>query len=206
MAIQVLVPLKRLGMAKQRLGPQVSPASRRRLMIWMLTHVITAALESQVGPVAIASSEPAALDLADRLGVTVLPDADLPWNRGLLHALRSLPQLPSTVLFLSGDLPLITAADILALVAEAPSPGVAIARAHDWGTNALLISPADAIVPMFGRNRSSSAHWEQAAALRVPARIVDIEGLALDVDTVGDLRRFRAVRAARRRDPCSDRG
>jgi 2-phospho-L-lactate guanylyltransferase (CobY/MobA/RfbA family) len=41
---------------------------------------------------------------------------------------------------------------------------------------------------MFGTPRSSEAHRDAAAALGLPTRIVDIAGLALDVDTVEDAR------------------
>jgi 2-phospho-L-lactate/phosphoenolpyruvate guanylyltransferase len=194
--IQVLIPLKALATSKQRLSPAVSAPSRRRLMLHMLCRAAEAARTSGVGPVALATSDPKASDLAATLGVDVVSDGALAWNEGLLHALRSIQPPPAAVLYLSGDLPLVTAADIIDFVAAAPSPGVAIARARDGGTNALLVRPALVLVPMFGQQPSAIAHARQAAERGIAARILDVPGLALDVDTVDDL---RAVRVARGR-------
>jgi 2-phospho-L-lactate guanylyltransferase (CobY/MobA/RfbA family) len=105
-------------------------------------------------------------------------------------------------MYLSGDLPLVTASDIAGFAAAAPSPGVAIARARDGGTNALLVRPAEALTPMFGQQPSASGHARRAEALGLRAVILDITGLALDVDTVVDLRAAQWARAqARQKGP-----
>jgi 2-phospho-L-lactate guanylyltransferase len=199
MNIQVLIPLKTLAMAKQRLSPDVSVQSRRRLMLHMLRRTVEAARDAEVGPVALATSEPTAGQLAAALGVDLVSDGCLDWNDGLLHALRSIRPLPASVLYLSADLPLVSADDILHFIDAAPDPGVAIARAHDGGTNALLIRPAEVLIPMFGHQPSASAHARQAADRGIAARTLDIPGLALDVDTLDDLRATRLARPDRRR-------
>ena len=84
--IQVLIPLKALATSKQRLSPAVSAPSRRRLMLHMLGRTADAARTSGVGPVALATSDPQARDLAASLGVDLVSDGDLAWNEGLLHA------------------------------------------------------------------------------------------------------------------------
>jgi 2-phospho-L-lactate guanylyltransferase len=187
-AVQTIIGLKRLDIAKQRLIPHLLPIDRRRLMISMLEAVVAVAQSAGLGPVALATSEPTAPGLARKLGVTLLSDADLPWNDGLAHALASLTPRPARVLYLAGDIPLVTAAELLAFVAAAPTPGVAIARARDAGTNALLVTPSDAMRPMFGAPRSSEVHAAAADAANLPFRVLDIAGLALDVDTIEDAR------------------
>ena len=157
-------------------------------MISMLEAVVAVAQSAGLGPVALATSEPTAPGLARKLGVTLLSDADLPWNDGLAHALASLTPRPARVLYLAGDIPLVTAAELLAFVAAAPTPGVAIARARDAGTNALLVTPSDAMRPTFGAPRSSEVHAAAAGAANLPFRVLDIAGLALDVDTIEDAR------------------
>jgi 2-phospho-L-lactate/phosphoenolpyruvate guanylyltransferase len=188
MSIQILIGLKLLSSAKQRLMPQLSLAERRSMMITMLTTVAAAARASRLGPVALATSEPDAPSLADALQVDVVSDGGLPWNEGLVHALRGIGEIPPAVLYLAGDLPLLQPQDLLALVAAAPARGVAVARARDRGSNALLVRPSHAFTPMFGSPRSSEVHHASAAALGLECRIVDIPGLALDVDTVEDAR------------------
>ena len=87
----------------------------------------------------------------------------------------------------SADLPLLTASDVLALVEATPARGIAIARALDGGTNALSMRPAKLVTTQFGVQESASVH----AALGVPSIIVDLPGLAFDIDTPADLRRLR---------------
>lgn len=188
MSIQILIGLKQLSAAKQRLMPQLSLAERRTMMISMLTTVAAAARLSQLGPVALATTEPAAPSLASALHVDVLSDGGLPWNEGLVHALDGIPGTTAAVLYLAGDLPLLQAHELLAFVAAGPASGVAVARARDGGSNALLVRPAHAFTPMFGRPHSSAVHHASATALGLPCRIVDIPGLALDVDTIDDAR------------------
>lgn len=198
MNTQVLIPLKTLALAKQRLSPDVSVPSRRRLMLHMLRRTVEAAAAAGIGPVALATSEPAGVELAAALGIDLVSDGGLAWNEGLLLALRSIGPTPAAVLYLSADLPLVSAADILELVDAVPHPGVAIARARDGGTNALLVRPAEALTPMFGHQPSAAAHERQAADRGIAARILDIPGLALDVDTLDDLRAARLARYAKR--------
>jgi 2-phospho-L-lactate guanylyltransferase len=186
MSVQILIGLKPLSSAKQRLMPHLSPADRRTLMSTMLTTVMTAARASQLGPVALATSEPEAPGLASSLGVAVVSDGGLPWNDGLVHARDQVINGSSSVLYLAGDLPLLRAADLLAFRDAAPSPGVVVARARDLGTNALLVTPARAFTPMFGQPRSSEVHRVSATRLGLPCRVIDIAGLALDVDTIED--------------------
>ncbi len=186
MAVQTLIGLKRLTAAKQRLMPQVSPVERRQLMLAMLTTVVGAALDAGLGPVALATSEPTAPALGWQLGVAVISDAALPWNEGLVHALRSINPRPAAVMQLAADLPLLTTAELRGFAAAAPSRGVCVARARDGGTNALLVAPSDSLRPSFGRPRSSAVHEQAARDLGLACAIVDLPGLALDVDTVVD--------------------
>jgi len=187
--IQILIPLKRLATVKQRLAPAATAAERERLMLSMLEHVAGAALTSGEGPVSLASSEPRAGALAASLGVGLVTDGGLPWNEGLVHAreLVGADALVGGVLFLAGDLPLLEPGDVSDLVAAAPARGVAIGRAHDGGTNALVVRPADALDPSFGAPQSAAVHSRLAAAAGLEAVIVDRPGLALDVDTPDDV-------------------
>ena len=186
--MQTIIGLKRLAITKQRLIPHLSQAERGALMLGMLETVVTAAHGAALGPVALATSEPTAAALAAQLDVAVLSDGDLPWNDGLVYALSSLVTSPDAVLYLAGDLPLVTAAELCQFVAAAPARGVCVARARDAGTNALLVTPCDALRPAFGAPRSSEVHEAAARAAGLPCRIVDIPGLALDVDTIDDAR------------------
>ncbi|MDX6524001.1 MAG: Guanylyl transferase CofC like, partial [Gaiellales bacterium] len=60
MGLQIVIPLKHLDDAKRRLHPEIGSEQRRTLMLSMLGHVATEALAADLGPVALASSEPRA--------------------------------------------------------------------------------------------------------------------------------------------------
>lgn len=186
-SIQTLIGLKRLSVAKQRLMPELSPLQRRDLMLAMLSHVTAVARAAELGPVALATSDPGADALARSLGVATISDGGLPWNEGLVHALH-LVEEPAAVLYLAGDLPLLTASEVRALADSAPRRGVVVARARDLGTNALLVTPPDVLAPMFGHLRSSEAHQAASRDRGLVCVVVDIPGLALDVDTIADAR------------------
>jgi 2-phospho-L-lactate guanylyltransferase len=187
-ALQTIIGLKRLDIAKQRLMPELSPTGRRQLMLSMLRSVVAAARDADLGPLALATSEPTAPVLAAELDVALLSDGDLPWNDGLVHAVASLLVRPDRVLYLAGDVPLVTGAELRQFVAVAPARGVCVARARDGGTNALLVTPFDALRPAFGAPRSSEVHEAAARAKGLPCHVVDIPGLAFDVDTLDDAR------------------
>ena len=161
------------------------------MMLAMLAHVAAEAAASGVGPVALASSEPRAPIIAAEHGIGLLDDGGLPWNEGLVHALGLLPAPPEAVLYLAGDLPLVTAEEIRELAAAVPARGVAIGRAHDGGTNALGLRPPDAVVPSFGSRQSARVHADLAERAGVDVVVVDLPGIALDVDTPADAERAR---------------
>jgi 2-phospho-L-lactate guanylyltransferase len=73
---------------------------------------------------------------------------------------------------------------------------MAIARALDGGTNAVSMRPPGAVMTHFGESQSAAVHAQTTAAAGLAARIVDIPGLAFDVDTPADLAELRE--AARR--------
>ena len=189
MTTAVLIGLKHLDEAKTRLAPELSSEERRALMRRMLTTVVAAATEAQLGTVTLVSSDPGAAGLAAQLGIGHQDDGALAWNLGLVHALGALDPQPGSVLYLAGDLPLVTAAELVALRDAVPARGVAVARAHDGGTNALWVTPAGALEPSFGEPGSAQVHLQRASKAGLEAVLVDLPGLALDVDTPQDARR-----------------
>jgi 2-phospho-L-lactate/phosphoenolpyruvate guanylyltransferase len=196
METDVLIPLKRLDAAKTRLGPALTNAERGRLMAGMLAGVARAAVRAGAGRVALASSDPAAPELARRLGVECVSDGGLPWNEGLVHARSLLDRPAAAVLYLAGDLPLVDAADVAALVEAGGEATAVIGRAHDRGTNALWVCPAAALVPAFGAAGSAAVHAALARRHGLATVVLDRPGLARDVDTAADLAAVRRLAAA----------
>ena len=196
METDVLIPLKRLDAAKTRLAPALTNDERGRLMAGMLAGVARAAVRTGAGRVALASSDPLAPDLARRLGVECVSDGGLPWNEGLVHARSLLARPADAVLYLAGDLPLIEAADVAALVEAGAERTAVIGRAHDGGTNALWVCPAGAFAPAFGAAGSAAVHTRRARAPGLAVVMLDRPGLARAVDTPADLAAARRLAAA----------
>jgi 2-phospho-L-lactate guanylyltransferase len=185
-AAHVLVPLKRLDDAKSRLAAVLEPAERAALMLELLQGVLAAVKEADVGPITVVSSESLTQN-----GVARFDDRGLAWNDALAAAMRELVTEPIAAV-VSADLPRIGAEDVRALVAATPDRGMAIARARDGGTNAVSMRPAGAVRTHFGEPRSAVVHAQVTAAAGLAARIVDLPGLAFDVDTPDDLGELRA--------------
>src|SRR5581483_11603685 len=157
------------------------------LMLDLLHASIAAAEEADVGPVTVVSSEPVEIE------VPRFDDRGLAWHDALAAAMREVGEPIATVV--SADLPRVSADDIRALVAATPDRGMAIARALDGGTNAVSMRPAGAVMTHFGEPQSAAVHAHATAAAGLAARIIDVPGLAFDVDTPADLEELHASHA-----------
>jgi len=177
--VHILVPLKRFGVAKSRLSSALPAEGRAELMHELLNRVLAAIAEAGFERVTIVTGE--------RIGgVDVWDDRGLPWNDALAAAIDEVV-VEEVVAIVSADLPLLRASEVLALVEATPARGIAIARALDGGTNAVSMRPPTLVRTQFGVPKSASVH----AALGVPFVVVDLPGLAFDVDTPADLQRLR---------------
>jgi 2-phospho-L-lactate guanylyltransferase len=186
--VDALVPLKRLGEAKSRLRHSLTPTQRVELMRLLLEHAIAQVRDTpQVDRVILVSSEPDAAEIAAGLDVEHFDDRGLAWNDALAAAMGEAVR-SAQVLILSADLPLVRSEDVQAFIAAAPQPGVAIARARDAGTNGLVMSPPGAAATCFGATGSAAQHAALATAAGLASAIVDIPGLALDLDVDDDVR------------------
>ena len=100
----------------------------------------------------------------------------------------------ASMLTLPGDIPLVTAGEIAELIAaHQPAPSFTIAPSHDeQGSNAVLLSPPDAVTLRFGDD-SFFPHLAAAEARGIRPTIVRLPGIALDIDNPADLARFAAL-------------
>ena len=188
MDIHVLVPLKRLHAEKSRLADMLPAPARADLMRAMVGDVLETV--RGLGAVTLVSSDPAAPAIAREHGAGWFDDRGRAWNDALADAMRQAVGAPLAVV-VSGDIPLVTAGEVEALAGATPPRGVAVARALDGGTNALAMRPPAALRTCFGVPQSAAAHVTLARAAGLPAAIVELPGLALDLDTADDVDRFR---------------
>jgi 2-phospho-L-lactate guanylyltransferase len=190
-----IVPVKRLGLAKQRLAGRLEPAARRLLATAMLADVLAALGETAgIDGILVVSRDREAAGLARRHGAKTLDRAG---DRSLGTALEiglaaANASGAQRALVLAADCPLLDPSELAVALVEARRATVAVtafADRHGAGTNALLLAPPGAIVPAFGPG-SLARHLGAAASAEVTAREARLPSLALDVDTPADLDRL----------------
>lgn len=199
-----IVPVKRFGAAKQRLGDALAPRARAELAAAMLTDVLAAiARSAAIERALVVSGEPRAAAIATEYRTELLADPDDSGHSAAAAAGVAVAAGHGAVAvaLLPGDCPLLDPGELDAALATLDPPAVGVVPdRHGTGTNALLLAPPDAIDPAFGAG-SHERHLSLARAAGVPARTVELPSLALDLDTVGDLEALRAV-AARSPSAC----
>jgi 2-phospho-L-lactate guanylyltransferase len=188
-----ILPVKRLGAAKQRLSGAVGADERAALAAAMLADVL-AALEraSTVGVIVLVSGDPAAAAHADPArGIELVHDeGDQGQSRAALAGMARAVELGcDTALLVPGDCPLIDPAEIDQLVAEVQGrvqDVLVVPDRHGAGTNALALDPAGPFEPQFGPG-SLERHVRQAELTGLRCAVREAGSLALDLDTPDDL-------------------
>ena len=177
-----LVPLKALAEAKGRLAPEVGPLQRRLLAIAMFEDVIAAlqAVPALAAPVVV-SPDREVWRRADAMGCRVVEEP--PGAGDLNAALGAAAKVVNgeALLVVAADLPLASAAGLERVLA-AEAPVAVVPSADGGGTNVLAWRDPASFAPSFGP-ASAARHLAVPGAVRV-----DDPGLALDVDTMEDLR------------------
>lgn len=187
----ILVPVKNIDGAKQRLAAVLTREQRTELARAMLKDVCHALTEiPSHPPVALVTSDPYASRLARQCGFEVIHDGE---NLGETEAIEMATAEAEKrgaefALVIPGDVPLITAAEVSAVLAAAPANGtVLVAAADGHGTNAILRAPCSLFPCRFG-NDSFLPHRAAARATGKPLIILaELPGIALDVDRPEDL-------------------
>lgn len=206
MRATAIVPVKRFDRAKSRLSGSAFDAHRPVLAEAMLADVLLGIEESRlVDRIVVVSGEPDAVEIAVRYGADHLDDPDDAGHNeaAVIGIADAIERGAECVALLPGDCPLLDAVE-LDRELDAQAPGVAVVPDHHGdGTNGLILSPPDVIVPSFGPG-SRERHLQLAKEAGVRCRIATIPSLALDLDTADDLGKLRAaLRADRARGPAT---
>jgi 2-phospho-L-lactate/phosphoenolpyruvate guanylyltransferase len=192
-----VLPVKNLEDAKQRLAGVLAPGERRALFAAMVEDVLGALAASRgLAGILVVTRDPLARRLADRYGARVLLDADSCGHTAAttLGAQALAGEGAAGMVQLPADLPLLRPEDVAAvLAAHREAPAVTLAPSRDGrGSNAVACSPPDVLPLRFGDD-SFVPHLQAARRLGIEPQVVSRPGLALDVDTPGDLAAFLAT-------------
>jgi 2-phospho-L-lactate/phosphoenolpyruvate guanylyltransferase len=195
----ILVPVKNLSNAKQRLSPVLGQAGRTELAQAMLADVVEEIAAYAREDVALVTTDEFALELAGGYGFGVMRDENVSETAAieLATTVCEFQGTPST-LVLPGDIPLVSAAEIRAIYENAPDIGsVLVPSADKRGTNAVLRRPASLFRLRFGYD-SFVPHLAAAIATDRSCVVLSLAGIALDVDTPEDLRALAQARGEKR--------
>ena len=194
-----LVPIRGLETAKTRLGEDLDPEERVELVTRLLRQTLIATRDARlVEGTIVVTMDPAAAGIAKELRAVGLVER-APGLNEAIEAARSvaIARGATAILVLPADLPSVAAESVDDLAARASRAATAsegdsgaavvalVPDRHGQGTNALVVSPPDAISPAFG-GRSRETH--ERAAIAAGAHYVELDGpLSLDLDTPADL-------------------
>ena len=211
MSTIAILPVKSFGAAKQRLAGALGAGSRQALAQAMFADVL-ASLRRVPGidSVAVVTADRVAESAALGERVHVLRDTEQGGQSvaAMIGIQYAQARGFGRVLLVPGDTPLLEPGEVAGLLRRGHDEGfgaVVVPDRHGEGTNALLLSPPDAIQPAFGPG-SCERHMASAQAAGVACAVERVPTLALDVDTGDDLELLAATLEGRRGHAPSTRG
>jgi 2-phospho-L-lactate/phosphoenolpyruvate guanylyltransferase len=185
----ILVPVKNLRSAKQRLASLLDSAARTELAQAMLSDVLGAISDFAGDDVSLVTSDPIAVDLARHHGFDIIrDDSNVSESDAIEMATDACAcRGVETTLVLPGDTPLVEADDVRAIYDNAPSRGSVLVPSRDKrGSNAVLRRPAGLFSLRFG-NDSFMPHLAAAIATDTSCVVLALPRIGLDIDTPEDL-------------------
>ncbi len=196
----ILVPVKNLAEAKQRLSSVLTAEERFALAQAMCEDVLQALAHWQSRPtVAVVTNDLFARDLAAQFNFEVIADD----NSGETSAIEMATAVcrglgAESTLVIPADIPLIDSAELQKIVDNAPAGGaVLVPDAAGRGTNAAWRAPGDLFPLRFG-NDSFLPHLAAAKVTGLPCVVLKLPGIARDIDRPEDLRELASISGERR--------
>jgi 2-phospho-L-lactate guanylyltransferase len=189
----ILVPVKDMSTAKQRLASVLTQEQRTTLARTMLQDICAALAQVKPRPaIALVTNDPFATGLARHYGFQIIADDD---NLGESEAIamatvEAEKRGAKFTMVLPGDIPLLRASEVEAVLAAMPVEGSVLVPAGDArGTNAVLRRPC-ALFPLRFGNDSFLPHLAAARTTGRTSVVLDnagLPGIALDIDRPPDL-------------------
>lgn len=207
----ILVPVKNLQNAKQRLSAVLDQPSRSALAQAMLYDVLETLCtwRERRDEVALVTNDPFAMELATRFHFQVIAETADRSETDAIEMATAIcrSQGVENTLVIPGDIPLLQTWELDRIFAAAPERGsVLVPSADRRGTNGAWRKPAGLFPLRFG-NDSFKPHLNAARKTGHPCVVLSLPGIALDVDNPADLRQLvaspgetRAQRLARQWD------
>ena len=185
MRTALLIPVKTLGNAKQRLGDAFDQRHRTLLAEAMLRDVLTAVSEVTCRiEVFLVTGDARAKSLAADFNFGIIEDVRNESETVAIEMATAWCQgrgYDATIV-IPGDIPLITGGELHRVLDAAPEAGVVIVPAYDRrGSNCILRRPTNLIPLRFG-NDSFLPHCDAVTRTGRPLIILESPGIGLDID------------------------
>jgi 2-phospho-L-lactate guanylyltransferase len=189
----VLLPVKDFHHAKQRLSPVLEVEQRAALARAMLADVLDAlSAASEPSRIVVYTASESVVRTVRPFGFEIIHERQVGGHSAAVNAM--LPVLCETserILVIASDLPHLSADEIdRALTVDCPTVAVMPSR-DGTGTNGIVVTPPFAISADYGAG-SFQRHLDAAARAGMTAAVLDMPGVAFDIDTPEDLRFFSA--------------
>lgn len=206
-----ILPVKSFERAKQRLGDGLPGGPRRALTEAMFSDVLTALRRTEgLDGIIVVTGDITAQQVAGGHGADVVEDKV---ERGQSFAAdvgvrRARDRGARRALLVPGDCPALDPLELAGLLGRARAAvpdALIVPDRHGTGTNALLLTPPDALAPAFGPD-SLNRHVERARSTGVSHEVLSLPSLGLDVDTPEDLAALREHLDATRGGAAHTRG
>ena len=185
MPTALLIPVKNLSNAKQRLGEAFDQEHRSLLAEAMLRDVLTAAAGvADRLDLYLVTGDAQARRLRAAFGFGVIEDTRNESETAAIEMATAWCEERGydTAVVLPGDVPLTTSAELRRVLDSAPEEGAVFVPAYDRrGSNCILRRPASIIPLRFG-NDSFLPHCEAMKKTGKPLVILELPGIGLDID------------------------
>jgi 2-phospho-L-lactate guanylyltransferase len=186
----LLIPVKDLSNAKQRLGAALDQSHRSQLAEAMLRDVMLAAsgVRSRID-VALVTGDRRAKELAAEFGFLVIEDMRNESETATIEMATAWSEARDydTTIVIPGDIPLARAEELHQVLDAAPDQGAVFVPAYDRrGSNCILRRPGSVIPLRFG-NDSFIPHCEAMRKTGKPLIILEMPGIGLDIDNPHEL-------------------
>ncbi len=192
----ILIPVKNLKHAKQRLASWFDQATRTELAEAMLTDVSEVLNSRSNRPaVGVVTHDAFAIELARNFNFEVIADEPAKSETEAIEiATRYCEHRGEKfTLVIPGDIPLVKVSELDLILQSAPEQGSVLVPSFDKrGTNAAFRSPCGLFPLRFG-NDSFVPHLAAARGTGKPCVVLSLPGIALDIDTLSDLQRLAAA-------------
>ena len=190
MRAALLIPVKDLGNAKQRLAEALDQAQRSQLAEAMLRDVMSAAAGvAERLDVFLVTGDARAGAIAAEFRSGVIEDTRNESETVAIEIATAWCERHGydTAVVVPGDIPLITSTELNCVLDAAPPEGAVFVPAYDRrGSNCVLRRPASIIPLRFG-NDSFLPHCEAMKKTGKPLIILEMPGIGLDIDNPHEL-------------------